>query len=85
MEPWQYFQVGDCARTTKSLVLLPLGSVGTIQRVFSAGCIYDMRFDGSVMPRAVRHDCLELIERKSIATAIWSASTTAPGQAGHHL
>ncbi len=63
MEPRQYFQMGDGVRTTKPLVLLPLGSVGTIQRVFSAGRIYDMRFDGSVMPRAVRHDCLELIER----------------------
>jgi hypothetical protein len=51
-------------------VRLPLGSIGTIQRVFSAGRIYDMRFDGSVMPRAVRHDCLELIEQRSIAMEI---------------
>jgi hypothetical protein len=48
--------------------------------VFSAGRLYDMRFDGSVMPRVVRHDCLELIERKSIATEIWSASTNDLGQ-----
>jgi hypothetical protein len=71
MEPQQQLQVGDCVRTTKPLVLLPLGSVGTIQRVFSAGRIYDMRFDGSAMPRAVAHDCLELIEPQSIATEIW--------------
>jgi hypothetical protein len=70
MEPRQYFHRGDCVRTTKALVLLPLGSIGTIQRVFSAGRIYDMRFDGSVMPRAVRHDCLELIEQRSTAMEI---------------
>ena len=71
MEPQQYLRVGDCVRTTKPLVLLPVGSVGTIQRVFVAGRIYDMRFDGSTMPRAVPHDCLELTERQSIATEIW--------------
>jgi hypothetical protein len=71
MEPRQHFQVGDCVRTTKPLAWLPLGSIGTIRRVFSVGRIYDMRFDGSTMPRAVRHDCLELVERQSIATEIW--------------
>ena len=73
MEPRQSFQLGDRARTTKPLVLLRFGSVGTIQRVFSVGRLYDVRFDGRVMPRLVRHDCLELIERRSIATEIWRA------------
>ena len=71
MLPRQHFQVGDCVRTTKPLAYLPIGSIGTIERVFSPGRIYDMRFDGSTMPRAVRHDCLELVERQSIATEIW--------------
>jgi hypothetical protein len=73
MEPRQPFQVGERARTTKPLVLLRYGSVGTIQRVFRGGRLYDVRFDGRAMPRLVRHDCLELIERQSLAMEIWRA------------
>ena len=54
----QVLYVGDRVQTTEPLAGLPLGSTGTIGKVFPAGEFYDVRFDGKLLPRLVHCSAL---------------------------
>ena len=53
------FHVGDRVRTTQPLAGLPLGSTGTIGKVFPVGEFYGVRFAGELLPRLVHCSALE--------------------------
>lgn len=47
------FLVGDRVHTTRHLIGLPPGSIGTIRTVFTLGDLYDVLFDGCTFLRIV--------------------------------
>lgn len=56
-----HLQAGNRVRTTQEGAGLPLGSIGTIRQVFRGEELYDVRFDGKLLPRLVHSSTLELI------------------------
>ena len=56
-----HFQAGDRVRTAQPGAGLPLGSTGTIRQVFPVEELYDVRFDGKLLPRLVHSSTLEPI------------------------
>ena len=61
MSTESHFQAGDRVRTTQEGAGLPFGSTGTIRQVFCHGDLYDVRFDGKLLPRLVHSSTLERI------------------------
>jgi hypothetical protein len=53
------FHVGDRVQTTEPLAGLPVGSTGTIGKVFPVGEFYGVRFAGELLPRLVHCSALE--------------------------
>jgi hypothetical protein len=51
--------VGERVQTTEPLAGLPVHSTGTIGKVFPVGELYDIRFDGELLPRLVHCSALE--------------------------
>jgi hypothetical protein len=57
----QVLHVGDRVQTTQPLTGLPVGSNGTIRKVFPVGELCGVHFDGKLSPRLVHCSALEPI------------------------
>jgi hypothetical protein len=62
MQQGQRFQVGDRVRTIQTSRRVPPNILGTIERVFPVGDLYEVRFDDRAWRRVVYHSDLELIQ-----------------------
>jgi hypothetical protein len=60
--PQRHFQLHDRVRLIRQIDFYARGRLGTIQRVFGVGELYDVLFDGKATPRIVHGDNLELVD-----------------------
>ncbi len=66
----QPFHVGDRVCTMRRIAVLPEGTCGTVEQVFSAANLYDIRFDRPHDPQIVFGSDLALLtELRTVGTA----------------
>jgi hypothetical protein len=59
MDQPQRLQIGDRVRLLRERIMLPMGTAGTIRRVFVSGQLYDVAFDARNLLRVIPGDQLE--------------------------
>lgn len=55
------FKVGDCVRTLRPIGRLPIGSIGTIHRVFGTGGMISVMFADHHAPLLLYYDRIEAL------------------------
>lgn len=59
-------QIGDRVRTLRPLPRLPVGSIGTIAKIYGPNGLLDVLFDGGSVPRFVYRDQLDVLPAQEV-------------------